>query len=55
MKVLDIEKKIGIKSFLTLFRGIGGKLRLHPEDFIVQEVSNFPTRYDSGKFLIKTI
>ena len=55
MKVLDIEKKIGIKTFLTPFRGIGGKLRLYPEDFIVQEISNFPAKSESGIFLITTI
>jgi tRNA pseudouridine13 synthase len=55
MKVLDAEKNIGIKTFLTTFNGIGGKLRFQPEDFIVQEISNFPPKSESGRFLITSI
>jgi len=55
MKVLDAEKNIGIKTFFTPNKGIGGKLRFQPEDFIVQEVSNFPAKSESGKFLIASV
>jgi tRNA pseudouridine13 synthase len=55
MKVLDIEKIIGIETFYTLFRGIGGKLRTKPEDFIVSEVSNYPSKKEDGKFAIADV
>ena len=55
MKVLDAEKNIGIKTFLTPFNGIGGKLRFQPEDFVVQEISNYPSKSETGKFLIASI
>ena len=55
MKVLDTERKIGIETFLTPINGINGKLRVQPEDFIVHEVSNFPAKSDSGKYLIASV
>jgi len=39
MKVLDVEKNIGIVTFFTPFEGICGKLRKTPEEFIVKEIS----------------
>jgi tRNA pseudouridine13 synthase len=55
MKVLNVEKNIGIETFFTHFKGVGGKLRLHPEDFIVSEVSNYPPKTDNGKFTIADV
>jgi len=55
MKVLNAEKKIGIETFLTPFEGIGGKLRLTPEDFIVREVSNYPSEKENGRFTIADV
>ncbi|KYK30610.1 MAG: tRNA pseudouridine synthase D [Thermoplasmatales archaeon SG8-52-3] len=52
MNVLETEKIVGIETFFTPFDGIGGKLRLHPEDFIVSEISNYPKKSETGKFLI---
>ena len=55
MKVLDVEKNIGIETFFTSFNGIGGKLRLQPEDFTVEEVSNYPPKKENGKFTIADV
>ncbi len=55
MHVLDAEKKIGINTFLTPFEGIGGKLRTRPEDFIVNEISNYPLESENGKFVIANV
>ena len=55
MKVSDVEKNIGIKTFLTPYKGIGGKLRFQPEDFIVHEISNYPSKSEMGKFLIASV
>jgi len=55
MKVLDIEKTIGIETFLTPFNGIGGKLRFIAEDFIVKEISNYPSENKDGKFTIADV
>jgi len=55
MKVLEAEKKVGIETFLTPFQGVGGKLRSRYEDFIVSEISNYPSKSDTGKYLIADI
>ena len=55
MKVLDAEKNIGIETFFTSFEGIGGKLRFQSEDFIVQELSNFPVKSESGRHLVANV
>ena len=55
MKVLDAEKNIGIETFFTPSEGVGGKLRLLPEDFIVQEVSNYPSKRENGRFTIADV
>lgn len=38
MKVPTIEKQLGIETFVTKTRGIGGVIRQMPEDFTVEEV-----------------
>lgn len=55
MKVLETEKIIGINTFFTNFKGAGGKLRLVPLDFIVKEVSNYPSKKENGKFTIADV
>ncbi len=55
MKVLEIEKKIGIETFLTSQPGLGGKLRVKPEDFIVKEIPSYPPQNKDGKFTIAEI
>jgi len=53
--VLDFEKNIGINTYFTPYRGIGGKLRSIPEDFNVKENSIFPLEKVDGKFLIAEV
>jgi tRNA pseudouridine13 synthase len=55
MKVLATEKKIGIETFFTPYGGIGGKLRTSPEDFVVREVSNYPSKKEKGRFTIADV
>jgi len=55
MNVLNIEKQIGIETFLSDGIGIGGKLRKKPEDFIVSEISIKPPEKIDGKFSIAKI
>ena len=55
MNVLDAEKTIGIETFLTPFEGVGGKLRFIPEDFVVSEVSNYPSEKKDGRFTIADV
>jgi tRNA pseudouridine13 synthase len=55
MIVLDVEKNIGLETFLTPFKGIGGKLRNTPEEFVVQEISNYPPKKENGKFTIADV
>jgi len=55
MKCLDAEKKTGIEIYFTPMRGIGGKIRTVPEDFIVKEVSIYPLKKEKGRFTIAEI
>lgn len=55
MKVLDAEKKIGIATFFTSFKGVGGKLRTKPRDFFVREISNYPPEKADGKFTLADV
>jgi len=55
MKVLEIEKKIGIETFFTSQPGLGGKLRVKPEDFLVKEIPSYPPQNKDGKFTIAEI
>ena len=55
MKVLTIEKNVGIETFFTPFEGVGGKLRWQPEDFIVREVSNYPSETETGRYAVADI
>ncbi|UCH72556.1 MAG: tRNA pseudouridine(13) synthase TruD [Thermoplasmatales archaeon] len=55
MNVLDAEKNIGIETFFTSFKGIGGKLRTFPEDFIVSEISSYPSKNECGRFAIADV
>ena len=55
MQVLYAEKKIGIGTFFTDLRGIGGKIRTLPEDFCVFEISNYPPESEEGKFAIADV
>ena len=55
MKCLDAEKNIGIETFFTPTKGIGGKLRAVPEDFIVHEISKYPSKKETGRFTIAEV
>ncbi len=55
MNVLPAEKNIGITTFLTNVDGVGGKLRSIPEDFIVTEISNYPSKKENGRFTIADV
>jgi len=53
--VLDTEKNIGIQTFFTSFKGVGGRLRTLPEDFVVKEISGYPSEKENGKFIIADV
>jgi tRNA pseudouridine13 synthase len=55
MKVLNAEKKIGINIFYNHYNGIGGKLRTKPEDFKVDEISNYPPKNSDGNYTIADV
>ncbi len=52
MDAQTIEHEVGIDSFLTIQKGIGGKLRIKPEDFQVTEQTTIDTHNVNGKHLI---
>lgn len=49
------ETLIGLEVFFSEARGIGGRLKRSPEDFIVEEVSSYPERDDRGPYTIAKI
>lgn len=51
----EVEKSIGIEVFFTNTKGIGGKLKNEPEDFIVDEIPMTPAPANEGKYTIATI
>lgn len=55
MEVPEVEKRIGIEVFLTKTRGIGGKLRIYPDDFIVEEIPILPPKDENGEYTIAKI
>ncbi len=48
------EKQIGMRVFLTPRKGIGGKIKVHPSDFIVEERITPPPERD-GAFVIAKV
>ena len=46
-----IEKEVGMEVYLTSAPGSGGRLRLFPEDFYVEELSLPPPRVDDGRYV----
>jgi len=55
MKPSNFEKNIGIETYFTKYVGIGGKLRVTPEDFIVHEVFLYPRQVVHGRFGIAEV
>lgn len=52
LEAMEYEKRIGIEVFLTGTKGLGGKLKETPYDFIVDEISIEPKRFESAKYSI---
>jgi tRNA pseudouridine13 synthase len=55
MKSLVFERNIGIETYFTEDKGIGGKLRTTPEDFIVKELYFYPKREETGNYAIAEV
>ena len=49
------ESKIGLEVFYTDTPGIGGKVKRHPEDFVVDEISRHPPEDANGRYTIAKI
>ncbi|MCK5310311.1 MAG: tRNA pseudouridine(13) synthase TruD, partial [Thermoplasmata archaeon] len=45
----ELERQIGLELFFTDSPGIGGTLRIEPEDFVVEEVSVMPEEDPTGQ------
>ncbi|MEM0493347.1 MAG: tRNA pseudouridine(13) synthase TruD [Candidatus Thermoplasmatota archaeon] len=55
MLILDAERAIGIDTFFSKNKGIGGKLRFLPDDFIVDEISVYPPKKENGAYTIAEV
>jgi tRNA pseudouridine13 synthase len=49
------ERELGLEIFYTPTAGIGGRLRTSPEDFRVEEISEFPQRDEGGRYSIAQV
>ena len=49
------ERAIGLEVFYTDTPGSGGKVKKQCDDFLVEEISRFPPRDDSGRFVIAKV
>ncbi len=48
------EKVVGMDSFFTDIPGLGGRIKVEPEDFVVDEIPVFPLPRD-GKYIIARV
>jgi len=48
------EKEIGMEVFFTRTPGVGGRIKVYPEDFVVEEISRLPPPGD-GKYVIARV
>jgi tRNA pseudouridine13 synthase len=55
MDTKEDERTIGLEVFYSDTKGLGGKLRKSPEDFIVNEVSIYPPEDPNGAYTIAKI
>ena len=55
MDSFEFEKQIGIETFFTDSKGLGGKLKYDPNDFIVDENFIYPDKKESGDYLIAEV
>jgi len=49
------ERDLGLEIFYTASPGIDGRLRCSPEDFHVEEISDYPTESADGRFTIARV
>ena len=45
-----MENDVGIEVYLTATKGIGGRIKANPEDFVVSEIPILPPREEGGRF-----
>lgn len=55
MKAFPFEQHIGLEVFFSSHKGIQGKLRTVPEDFIVKELFSHPKEEQQGQFTIAEV
>ena len=55
MAVTHVEAVVGIVGYATSTPGIGGKVKVEPEDFVVEEVPSAPPRAAGGKFTVAVV
>jgi len=51
MEPPSVEREVGMEVYLTSSPGVGGKLRFYPEDFVVEELSLPPPRFEGGRYV----
>lgn len=50
-----MERDLGIEGYLTTTQGVGGILKVSPEDFVVEEISSPPPPAIDGRYTIATL
>jgi len=50
-----MERDLGIEGYVTTTAGVGGTLKVSPEDFVVEEIPDPPPRVPGGRFTIAAL
>lgn len=53
--VRDVEVVIGIVGYGTTTPGIGGRIKVEAEDFVVEEVSSPPPKVEGGRYTVAVL
>jgi tRNA pseudouridine13 synthase len=54
-EIPDSEADLGMEVFFTATRGVGGRLKRYPEDFVVDEISNPPPPMEGGRYVVAKV
>jgi tRNA pseudouridine13 synthase len=49
------EADVGMRYYLSEVDGTGGRIKVEPEDFVVNEISRYPEASEGGKFVIADV
>ncbi|MBI4416587.1 MAG: tRNA pseudouridine(13) synthase TruD, partial [Euryarchaeota archaeon] len=55
LAVSDLEVSVGIAGYATTTAGIGGRIKVEPEDFVVEEIGSPPRKVEGGRYTVAVV